>query len=104
MAKRIHYRVRATLPTEDLARSYVAWLEDGHVDQVIDAGAHNGMIVVLETEPDAPIQVETHYVFSTRARFDEYLQRHAPRLREGGLQRFGPETGVAFERTIGEIL
>jgi hypothetical protein len=104
MAKRIHYRVRATLPSEEIAREYVAWLEDGHVDDVVDAGAHSGMIVVVEAEGGESIQVETHYVFATRARFDEYLTRHAPRLREEGLDRFGSETGVVFERTIGEIL
>jgi len=101
MASRILYMVTATLPDAETAREYIAWLEDGHVDQVIEGGAHSGMIVRLEGEP---VRVETHYVFATRARFDEYVAKHAPALREDGLKRFPPERSIQFERRIGEIL
>lgn len=101
MAKRILYTVTATLPDEPTAAEYVAWLEDGHVDEVIAAGAHSGMIVRLE---GSPIRVQTQYVFSTRETFDRYVQREAPALRAEGLKRFPPERGIAFSREIGEII
>ncbi|MEC9374687.1 MAG: DUF4286 family protein [Planctomycetota bacterium] len=100
MARSILYMVTATIPDEKTARDYIAWLEDGHVDQVVDGGAHSGMIVRLEGEP---IRVETHYVFATRQRFDDYVKKHAPALRADGLKRFPPESGITFERRIGEI-
>ncbi len=102
--KRTLYVVTATLPDEATAREYVAWLEDGHVDQVIDAGAQTGMIVRLETVEGERPRVETHYVFATRALFEAYVATHAAALRADGLKRFGPERGIRFERRIGEIV
>lgn len=101
---RILYMVAATLPDEATAREYVAWLEDGHVDQVIDGGAHSGMIVRIEGAPGAAPRVETHYVFSTRERYEAYLATHADALRAEGLKKFPPERGIRFERKLGEIV
>ncbi len=99
---RIAYTVTATLPDEASAREYIAWLREGHVDEVVEHGAHTGMIVRL-TEPATPIRVETRYVFSTQSLFDRYVKQFAPMLREEGLQKFPPESGVTFERCVGEI-
>lgn len=99
---RIAYTVTATLPDEATAREYIEWLKDGHVDEVIEHGAHSGMIVRL-TEPAKPIRVETRYIFSTRTVFDRYVERFAPMLREDGLKKFPPERGVTFERRMGDI-
>ncbi len=104
----IVYTVTATLPTPELAEAYVAWLRGGHVDQVIDAGAHSGIIVRLDptlAEQEAGSRrVQTQYVFASRDALDHYVRHHAPALRADGLSRFGPETGVTFERIIGEIV
>lgn len=101
MANRILYMVTATLPDEKTAAEYISWLEDGHVDAVIEGGAHTGMIVRLQGDP---IRVETHYVFATQSRFDDYVAKHAPALREDGMSRFPPDRGIQFERRIGEII
>lgn len=98
----VSYVVIATLPDQATAAEYIGWLEDGHVDAVIRGGAHAGMIVRIQ-DPSEPIQIETRYVFSTRALLDRYLQETAPRLRADGNARFGPR-GVTFTRRIGEIL
>ena len=100
----ICYMVTATLPGAAMADEYVAWLEDGHVDQVVEAGAHSAMIVRLEPDAVGLPRVMTQYVFPSRHAFDEYVQRHAPALRADGLKRFGPEKGVRFERAIGEVV
>lgn len=101
---RLLYIVTATMPDEATAREYVAWLEDGHIDQVIDGGAHSGMIVRLDGPPDAKPKIETHYVFATREVFDQYVAKHAPTLRAEGLRKFPPERGIVFERRLGEIV
>ena len=107
---RIAYTVTATLPDDRVAREYIAWLEDGHVDAVISGGAHSGMIVRLDPpppqqgQPDAPIQVETRYVFATHELFNHYLEHVAPALRADGLRRFGPERGVKYYRRTGSII
>ena len=99
----IAYTVIATLPDQQTASEYVEWLEEGHVDAVVKAGAHSASIVRI-TDPGTPVQVETRYVFSNRAQFDTYIQVGAPALRAEGLKRFPPERGVRFERRVGEVL
>ncbi|MDX9912350.1 MAG: DUF4286 family protein [Phycisphaerales bacterium] len=99
----ISYTVIATFPDAALADEYVAWLEDGHVDAVIEGGAHSAMIVRL-TEPAEPVQVETRYAFRSRADFDRYVAHTAPALREDGLRKFGPGRGVRMERRIGSVV
>jgi hypothetical protein len=99
----IAYTVIATLPDEAARAEYIAWLEDGHVDAVIRAGAHSGLIARV-IDPPAPPQVETRYIFSTRELFEAYLRDAAPALRAQGLQRFGPARGVRFERRIAEVI
>ncbi len=101
----IAYTVSATLPDDDTAARYIAWLEDGHIDAVIKGGAHSAMIVRMEREsPTDPPRVETRYIFATRAAFETYVQHHAPALRAEGLKLFGPASGVRFARSIGQVL
>ena len=103
MAK-VCYCVIATLPDEAIVAEYIAWLRDGHVDQVIAGGAHSAMIVRLETDAtESRPRIMTQYVFSTRQLFDQYVERHAPALRADGLVRFPPERGIAFVRLAGDI-
>lgn len=104
MSARVLYQVIATIPDAGTAAEYVAWLEGGHVDQVIAGGAHTGMIVRVDGPADGRARVMTQYVFSTREVFDRYVREHAPGLRADGLKRFGPERGIVFERVVGEIV
>ncbi len=101
----IAYSVIATLPSEDLALEYVAWLRGGHVDAVLGHGAHSAMIVEIDDPKPASAarQVETRYIFSTREAFETYIAQHAPKLRSEGLARFGAR-GVVFERRTGRVL
>lgn len=104
MSTRICYMVIATIPTQELLTEYVAWLEDGHVDQVVKGGAHSAMIVRLEPDQQGRHRFMTQYVFATREIFDTYVAVHAPALRADGQRRFGPQTGVTMTREIGEIV
>jgi hypothetical protein len=99
----ILYSVIATLPDEPTRSEYIAWLNDGHLDQVVKGGARSAMIVRV-LEPPTPPRVETRYVFDTRDLFDRYLRESAPALRQDGLQRFPPSRGITMERRLGEIL
>lgn len=99
----VAYTVVAILPDEATRGEYLEWLEDGHVDAVIKAGAHSAMIVRV-VEPADPLRVEARYVFANRAMLDTYLAQHAPELRAEGLRRFPPSRGVRFERSIGVVV
>lgn len=100
----IAYTVTATFPDEATRDEYIAWLEDGHIDQVIRNGAHSAMIVVLDHAVGDPIVVEVRYIFPTREVFDRYIAEFAPALRADGLKRFPPERGIEFHRNTGSIL
>lgn len=104
----VAYTVTAVLPSEAVAREYIAWLEDGHVDSVVSAGAHSATIVrqVEPREADGKVRVEVRYIFSTRAMYETYIEYYAPALRAEGLRRFGPTSGknVVFERRVGEVV
>lgn len=99
----IAYSVVATLPDQQTADEYVAWLEDGHVDKVVEGGAHSAMIVRM-VEPESPTQVEVRYIFANRQAFDRYVSLAAPGLRAEGLRKFPPERGVRFDRRLGEVI
>lgn len=106
---RILYAVTATLPSEAMAREYLLWLEDGHVDKVVEGGAHSAMIVRLTRREDDGLpadarQIMTVYIFPTRELFDRYELQYAPALRADGRAKFGPERGVSMTRTLGELV
>lgn len=105
MTTALCYTVTATLPDGATAASYIRWLEDGHVDAVVEGGAHSGMIVRLDPDAEGdPPRVQTVYLFPNRAAFDRYVRETAPALREDGIKRFGSIGGVSFSRTIGEVV
>ncbi len=98
------YMVTATLPDERTADEYVGWLESGHIQQVIDAGAQSGAIVRLDPDATGKPRVMSQYAFATRQAFDLYCERHAPALRADGLAKFPPSRGIRFERRVGLIV
>ncbi|MBK9187452.1 MAG: DUF4286 family protein [Phycisphaerales bacterium] len=99
----IAYTVTATLPDTRTRDEYVAWLQEGHLAQVIQGGAATAAILLL-TDPASPIRVQTRYTFSSPEALDRYVRDHAPALRADGLARFPPARGVAFAREIATIL
>jgi hypothetical protein len=99
----IAYSVTAELPDEPTRERYIQWLESGHVRGVVEAGALSGEVIRID-EPGEPRRVVTRYIFADRSRLEVYLRDHAPALRADGLARFGPETGVAFSRSVGELV
>lgn len=101
----IRYTVTATLPTQALRDKYTAWLRDAHLQDVINAGADSAEMVLLDADPgEPPHRVQSSYRFTDRTAFDRYVNEKAPALRAEGLALFGPDTGVSFSRSIGEIL
>jgi hypothetical protein len=98
----IAYTVVATLPTSQMRDAYITWLQQGHIDEVVAGGAESGTIVAID-EPSEPIRVEARYVFRTRDAYDRYIQAVSPGLRAKGLALFPPESGIRFERTVGEF-
>lgn len=95
------YTVTATFAERAVALEWLRWLTNGHVAEILAAGATNVEITILDG-PD--LAVEVRYHFDSRAAFAEYEQLHAPRLRAEGLRLFPPERGIGYRRSTGEVI
>jgi hypothetical protein len=80
---------------------YVAWLEDGHLQAVLDGGAVRAALVVLDGD-GAPFRVQSKYRFPSRDAFKTYEREVAPALRAAGVSGFAAR-GVTFERSLGVV-
>lgn len=96
------YTVRAAFDDPALAESWVAWLRDGHVAEVLAAGALRAVIVGLEEDGDG-VRYEVRYTFPSEAAFAAYERDHAPRLRAEGVRRFPPSV-VKYSRSNGRVI
>src|SRR5215813_9149671 len=94
------YTVAVTFADAALAESWLRWLRDGHVADVLAGGATAAEIVRMD---GADCTYEVRYRFPSREAFAAYERDHAPRLRAEGLQRFPPERGVTYRRTAGVV-
>jgi hypothetical protein len=97
----IAYTVHCEIDDPELAEDWLAWLEDAHLKDVLDAGATEATVVRLDGEPAS---FEVRYAFPSRKAFDTYERDHAPRLRAEGLARFPLSRGLRYRRTTGGIV
>jgi hypothetical protein len=94
------YTVAASFDDEGVAAEWIGWLRDGHIAEVLSAGATDAEIVRLD---GATPSVEVRYHFASRAAFEEYEREHAPRLRAEGARLFPAERGITYRRTCGLV-
>ncbi|MGH7132283.1 MAG: DUF4286 family protein [Phycisphaerales bacterium] len=99
----IAYTVVASLPSRELREQYIGWLTDGHTAEVIKGGATSAVVLRVDHEESGAWVAEARYTFASRAALETYLRDFAPGLRADGLRRFGPDSGVTFRRSVGEI-
>jgi hypothetical protein len=97
----IAYTVAVTFDSDALAAQWLAWLEGGHLADVLAAGATDAEVIEMDNAGRA---FEVRYHFPSREVFTAYERDHAPRLRAEGLKLFPPEKGVAYRRTVGTVL
>jgi hypothetical protein len=98
-----HYVVRCTFSAEaaDLAVEWLDWLTDGHLADVLAAGALSADVIRV-SGPE--LRYEVHYRFADSKSFAQYERDHAHRLRAEGLARFPPERGLHYERWTGDLI
>lgn len=96
------YTVRAAFDDPALAESWVAWLRDGHVAEVLAAGALRAVIVRLDDDGDG-VRYAVRYTFPSAVAFAAYERDHAPRLRAEGAGRFPPSV-AHYSRSNGRVI
>jgi hypothetical protein len=103
--KNFFYTVTATFRDPAVAHEWIAWLREGHVAEVLAAGAQDAEVVELDVAPGfAERVVEVRYHFDSRDAFAAYERDHAPRLRAAGVSIFPPERGITYRRATGEVV
>lgn len=101
----IAYTVTATIPDEPTRERYVSWILDGHAQAVVHGGALGARVLRLDAQPgEAGVKVEVRYEFASREALERYVRDVAPGLRAEGLAMFPPESGVRFDRRVGEVV
>jgi len=91
---------RFTGGNQEVANRWLAWLRDGHLQDVLDGGATSAEVVQID---DTVPHFEIHYRFATRESLDHYLKAFAPRLREEGLAKFPLVLGLEYRRSTGVV-
>ena len=92
------YTVRCTFTDPTVVQSWLKWLLDEHIQDVIDAGALSGEIFRMDDSET----YEIRYRFASKEAFTVYENDHAPRLRAEGLAKFPLELGLEYSRSTGE--
>jgi hypothetical protein len=102
----ISYTVTAEFDDAAVAREWVDWLRDGHLAEVLAAGAMDAEIVRFDREAAGGLRTlcEVRYHFTSREAFAAYERDHAPGLRAAGLKLFPPQRGVRYQRSLGEVV
>ena len=109
----IAYTVACEFDDPAVAGEWIAWLRDAHLAEVCAAGALDAEVIRMDSPRDSTTglvsganttNVEVRYHFASREAFQRYERDHAPRLRAEGLKRFPLERGVAYSRSLGEIV
>ena len=92
------YTVHVEFPDAALCDEYIAWLEHGHLQQVVDAGAERATLVQLDAT-----HLEVRYRFASREAFAAYEAGPAVALRADSAARFPPSRGLVARRSTGTI-
>lgn len=93
------YTVHAFFDDQAVATQWAAWLQNGHLADVLAAGAGSAELVQL-----APLELEARYWFADAVAFAKYEEQSAPKLRAEGLAKFPASRGVRLSRSTGEVL
>lgn len=93
------YTVACEFTDASVASEWAAWLHEKHLREVLDAGALRATVMRVHDR-----RYEVHYRFANRAAYAEYIEKHAPRLREDGLRKFPLERGLRYERHVADVV
>lgn len=103
MSKQVRYTVTATMSNPNVLPEYIAWLNAGHAQALIDAGALSAEVNVLESAENEDIAAEATYVFPSRESLQAYFDGPAQLLREDGKVRWMDTGKIRFSRRIATI-
>jgi hypothetical protein len=101
MAK-VRYTVTANVASKDTLGEFLEWLQGGHVQELVKAGALSAEVDVVESDSGATV-AETTYIFPSREALQAYFDGPAAALREDGKVRWIDTGKISFSRRIATI-
>ncbi len=83
---------------------WVKWMKDEHIPELMETGlfVDSRLMQILELDDTDGITYAAQYYCEGMDQYNEYIDKHAPRLRQAGIDKFG-EQFVAF-RTIMKLV
>lgn len=83
---------------------WVKWMKEEHIPELMETGlfVDSRLMQILELDDTDGITYAAQYYCEGIDQYNEYIDKHAPRLRQAGIDRFG-EQFVAF-RTIMKLI
>lgn len=99
----IEYTVTAEFDSLQRGSEWVAWLQHGHLQAVIDGGALRARLVRHEPV-DGVSRFSARYEFADMAAFSAYERGAAVALRAEGAAKFPPQAGMRMQRSLSEVL
>jgi hypothetical protein len=89
---------------ESVQDKWLTWMQQKHISDVLATGLFKSakMVKVMVEEEMGGATYAIQYFTDSRAKLEEYYEKHAPRLRQEGLELFADKM-LAF-RTELEIL
>ena len=83
-----------------IEEEWLAWMQNEHMDEVIATGmfdSYSFLELMEPAEEDAKTYI-AQYITDSERRYQQYIEEHAPALRQKGIEKFGDKF-IAF-RTI----
>lgn len=89
-----------------IVSEWIEWMHHEHLDEVISTGMFDRYLFFELLEPkEEEEEARTfvaQYITDSKARYETYINEHAPRLREKGFFRFGSGF-IAFRSLMKEV-
>lgn len=99
----IVYNVTCSVDRE-IAEEWISWMKDKHIPELLKTGFfyEYRILKVLSHDDPATLSFAVQYFSRSMTDIDEYLQKHAPRLRDDVQKRYGDRV-VAYRTLLQEV-
>jgi hypothetical protein len=87
-----------------IAEEWVKWMKEEHMPELLQTGlfTHHKLHHLLEQDETEDITYIAQYYLACIENYNAYISRHAQKMREQGLNRFGNRF-IAFRTIMEEV-
>jgi len=99
----IIYNVTSSVDRE-IAEDWISWMKDKHVPGLLKTGLFDSyrILKVLSHDDEKTFSFAVQYYSKSVENIEEYIEKHAPRLREDVTRRYGDKV-VSYRTLLEEV-